>query len=122
MLSPKFLELARKRCRESKDRFLVGAVLIKGGKVIASGHNQVDRDLTGRPVRSIHAEEYILKRAGNLAKGAKLMVIRMRRSDGVLAISKPCLWRCMPLIQEAGIERIVYVDINGVICEERVYC
>src|ERR1700690_3616891 len=60
------LRLAKKAQGRTSPNPMVGAVVVKGGKVIASGyHHQA-----GKP----HAEAIALKRAGTKAKGATLYV------------------------------------------------
>lgn len=62
----KTLELAEKGRGSTNPNPMVGAVVVKNGKVIASGYH--------RRVGALHAEAIALKKAGKKAKGAELYV------------------------------------------------
>jgi len=76
------------------------AIIMKRGKTIAVGYNRwrfsADRKFTS------HAEEQALKKAGRRARGAIMIVFRVRRKDYKLSTAKPC-YSCQFLMDNAGI-------------------
>ncbi|MFC1509715.1 bifunctional diaminohydroxyphosphoribosylaminopyrimidine deaminase/5-amino-6-(5-phosphoribosylamino)uracil reductase RibD, partial [Candidatus Omnitrophota bacterium] len=62
----KALDLAKKGRGFTSPNPMVGALIVKGNKVIASGYH--------KRVGSLHAEREALRKAGNRAKGAELYV------------------------------------------------
>jgi len=94
---------------------LIGALLMKGGKVIARASN------LSRPYgdcnRGFHAEERLLRK--RCAKGCTLVVVRSNRRGQPSTMSRPC-HKCFPLVQSSGVKKIVYVNWEGQIVVERV--
>lgn len=90
------LELAAKGRGKTFPNPMVGAVIVKGGKVIAEGYHQgVGRD---------HAEVVALKKAGSKAKGATVYVTL-----------EPCCHTgntgpCTEALIAAGVKRVVYAS------------
>jgi pyrimidine deaminase RibD-like protein len=90
----------------------VGAVLVKGGRVLSMGVNRYRNlpsqvDLEGV---SYHAEEVALKRAGDV-EGATIFVARVTRS-GHLGLAKPCE-RCQELLHAHGVHSAVWTEPTG---------
>lgn len=87
-----------------------GAVVVRGGSVLSVGVNRyrTDKDYSfiGLGNISYHAEEAALRSLGDSARGATIYVARIS-AYGEHAMSKPCD-KCMSLIKEAGIKKIVY--------------
>jgi tRNA(Arg) A34 adenosine deaminase TadA len=79
-----------------------GAVLIRGGKPVAVGHNH----------SHIHAEHAALNRAWRHGtEGGTLVVIRVRK-DGTIGMSRPCEM-CVNRLISAGIKKVIYSDSDG---------
>lgn len=60
-----------------------------------------------------HAEEAILRLAGDAALGATVYVTRINRQGNLLE-SRPCV-RCHQQLVAAGVRRVVYTNTNGTI-------
>lgn len=96
-------------------RWRLGATVVKGGRVLAIGVNRPRNDPSVIPNDvfwecSVHAEADAIRRAGS-TKGARLFVARLTRG-GRLALARPCD-RCMEVIRDAGIQRVVYTRDDG---------
>jgi diaminohydroxyphosphoribosylaminopyrimidine deaminase/5-amino-6-(5-phosphoribosylamino)uracil reductase len=93
------LQLAGKARGLTSPNPMVGAVVVKGGKVISRGYH--------RKAGASHAEAIALKRAGSKAKGATLYVTL-----------EPCSHRdkrtppCTPLVLQSGVRRVVIAMID----------
>jgi deoxycytidylate deaminase len=86
-----------------------GALLLRGGNVIARAHN----------FSHLHAEEAVIGRAWrSKIKGTTLVVIRVTRG-GQLSMSKPCE-RCLSLIAAAGVRKVIYTNNVGELEESLV--
>lgn len=112
-----FLSVARYCAKKSKARNTHGAVVVKSGRVMGTGWNK-DRNhpLIVSPEHiktecSYHAEEVAIKEAGDSLKGAVIYVARVNK-HGEDRNSKPCP-KCLNLIKESGIKRIVYTTEAG---------
>ncbi|MET0590554.1 MAG: hypothetical protein ABWZ77_05200 [Naasia sp.] len=86
-----------------------GAVLVRGGRVLAVGWNRSrvrDTWVTYQPrdACSLHAEVAAVRNV--CATGATLIVVRLTRS-GQLASSKPCP-ACWDTLDAAGVRRVVH--------------
>jgi deoxycytidylate deaminase len=91
-------EAQKSRHRQHKH----AAILMKGGKPIAAGHNG----------DAIHAEHAAINRAWRSGtEGATIIVIRVRK-NGTMGMSKPCD-ACMNRLIEAGVKRVIYSDNDG---------
>ncbi len=93
------LRLAAKARGRTSPNPMVGAVVVKNGKVIGQGYHRK----AGEP----HAEALALKRAGSAAKGATLYVTL-----------EPCSHTgkrtppCTPLVIQSGVKRVVVAMID----------
>ena len=110
-----FLNLALKTALESDCRQRVGAVVVKGGSILAVATNRDYNDpayLEEAKVRdhaSICAERRALAMiSDDAAKGAIVYVARARRIDDDHGCSKPCE-RCAAVMEAAGVKRSVFV-------------
>ena len=115
MLSKKdnaYLSVARYFAKKSAARNTHGAVIVKGGRVVGTGYNKNrNHPLFVSPEHiksdcSVHAEVSAIRDAGNDVKNAVIYVARVSKS-GEDRDSKPCS-RCLSLIQDSGIKRIVH--------------
>lgn len=89
-------------------RHRLGAVVVKGGRVLSTGYNEIryTKELRNS---TLHAEEAAIlnllkRRKLHELNGASIYVSRIT-PGGRTACSKPCN-RCMDLIRSVGIERI----------------
>jgi len=102
----KFLTVASKLALTSNNRFRVGAIVVKSGRVLGGSSNITRRSPRTPPNRfSTHAEIAALRLASCTHK-ATLYVARLNSSD-FNAMAKPCSW-CMQKITESGIDKVVY--------------
>jgi deoxycytidylate deaminase len=89
-------------------KWRMGAVLVKGGRVIAAGSNVLRNEpsLAGLPIEecSVHAEAAALQKVSKL--GGTMYVARISRS-GHQSLARPCK-RCRKLLIEAGIRTVVW--------------
>lgn len=111
MGSGKFLSRALivAECSEHRN-FKHGAVLVKCGKVLSEGSNKYTNTGKIHGFGSIHAEETALRAIKKDCRGSVMYIARIA-SYGP-AMSKPCR-RCEMLLKNAGIKRVVYTSISG---------
>lgn len=93
------LRLAAKALGRTSPNPMVGSVVVKGGKVIASGWHKK----AGEP----HAEAIALKKAGKAAKGATLYVT-LEPCSHTNKRTPPCT----PLVISSGVKRVVVAMID----------
>ena len=103
LIDEKYMRMALRLAAKAKGRTspnpMVGAVVVKDGKVISRGHHQK----AGMP----HAEAIALMRAGSAARGATLYVTL-----------EPCFHMnkrtppCTPLVVQSGVRRVVVAMID----------
>ncbi|MAK50984.1 MAG: hypothetical protein CMG85_17330 [Marinobacter sp.] len=91
--------IARKKARECDYFYRLGAVIVKGGKILAIASN----------TRKGHAEVNAIKQASK-TEGADIYVTRHTPTG--MAMAKPCD-NCMEAIKAAGIRRIYYTSRDG---------
>jgi deoxycytidylate deaminase len=86
----------------------VGALLVKGGRVLASSSNM------SRPYgcmnRGYHAEERLLRNVD--ATGCILVVVRLNKRDKKATMSRPCS-KCWPLVERSNVKKIVFINWDG---------
>lgn len=123
----KFLALALKIATHSDNTWQHGAVLVKSGRVIAHapnvfknepmifqieyGEDEVKQKQAIRDHCSVHAEERVLKMAGEAARGSIIYVARVNRRGEPL-MSRPCD-HCYNAMVEAGVKTVVYTETPG---------
>ncbi len=107
---------ALKEARKGRHKdALVGALLIRGGSVVARASN-MSRPF-GCSNRGFHAEERVLKNRD--ARGLTLVVVRANRNGKPATMSRPCE-KCLPLIIKKGVKKVIYINWNGNFVEERI--
>ena len=112
-----YLNVARYFATKSSARNTHGAVVVKGGRVIGTGFNRNrNHPMIVSPERiktdcSIHAEESAIRDAGYDVKNAIIYVARVNK-HGEDRDSEPCP-RCLNLINEHGIKRVIYTTQTG---------
>lgn len=116
MTIPSILRHVRKEAHKCEMRHRLGAVVIKNGKIISTGHNQKryvkSLKKTWRSRKdSVCAERMALLKCLDKARGAVLYVGRVNNENDFL-LAKPCE-TCMRMIKDLGIKRVFYTDYNG---------
>lgn len=94
----RWYNLALKIAEDSNHAYKMGAVIIRGGSVLALACNQAE---WGK-----HAEVRAIAKGNDLRDATIIIARRGKR------MSKPCL-DCMIKIKQVGITKIVYVDWSG---------
>lgn len=79
----------------------LGAVIIKGGKIIGSGCNTAIRHAEINALRSVHSSP----------RGATMIVVRTTPTG--FAMAKPCS-NCHEALLKAGIRKVYYTTREGV--------
>lgn len=96
----------------------MGAVIIKGGRVISKKANMLPK---GKNVfKSRHAEEraMAIRNKDNLI-GATIVITRRDKRNAKKTMSKPCP-SCYQKLLDAGIKKIIYINWNNEIIVERL--
>lgn len=111
------IRLASRQASNSTHRHRLGAVIVKGNRVLSSGHNEIRYSKELRK-GTVHAEEAAIlkllkaRRLADLA-GSEIYVSRICNS-GRLGLARPCL-SCMALIRSVGIDTIHYTTNEGTV-------
>jgi len=106
------IRLANKEANKSTFYYKLGAIIVKGNRVLATGHNSIAHCKLNDFKNSRHAEMdailHILKNRNGLSllAGSTIYVSRITKG-GETALAKPCS-KCMSLIKSVGIKRIIY--------------
>lgn len=101
-----FIAAASKIAKTSDNRFRVGALIVKSGRVLGGSPNITRVSPKTPPNRfSTHAEIAAMDIASE-TNGATLYIARLN-SESKYAISKPCAW-CMQKIKQYEINRVVF--------------
>jgi tRNA(Arg) A34 adenosine deaminase TadA len=101
-----FISAASKIAKTSDNRFRVGALVVKSGRVLGGSPNITRVSPKTPPNRfSTHAEIAAMGIASETT-GATLYIARLN-SYNKYAISKPCAW-CMQKIKHYQIDRVVF--------------
>jgi deoxycytidylate deaminase len=109
-----FLSIARYFAGKSGSRQRHGAIVVKSGRVLGTGHNKdTNNPYSVSPEHikthcSRHAEIEAIRDANWNVKGATLYVARINRL-GVDRNSKPCV-RCQVVIEETQIKKVIYTE------------
>lgn len=112
------LRLAKKQARRSKYIYRLGAVIMKGKRVLSTGYNKICHCKENIYPDSRHAEMdaiiKLLDKYDGLSSlaGASLYVTRITNTNKT-SMAKPCQ-RCMELIQSVGIKQIIFTTHTGV--------
>ena len=107
-----YLSVARYFATKSSAKNTHGAIVVKGGRVVGTGYNKNRNNphfVSPEHIKtdcSVHAERSAIKDAGYDVKNAVIYIARVNR-HGEDRDSKPCS-RCLKLIEESGIKRVVY--------------
>ncbi|WP_376738602.1 hypothetical protein [Streptomyces noursei] len=106
-----FLAIALRHAQQSRCRYRVGAVLVKGGRVLAHACNRY-RNSPGIDFHhaTFHAEEVLLRRA-RCPRGAVVYVARVS-ATGAPRMARPCP-RCQGVLATGGVIRAHYTTPAG---------
>lgn len=110
------LRMAHQTAMESECRQRVGAIVVKGGSVLARASNRdynhptVLEESKVREHASICAERRALAQVSDeAAKGATVVVVRAARQDDGYVCSKPCS-RCQKVMKALGVKKCIYIS------------
>lgn len=107
----KYLALAIKQAANSQCRYRVGAVLVRGGRVLGGACNKYrNHPIIDFQNASFHAEEVILRRTRR-PQGAVVYVARVD-SQGRPLLARPCQ-RCQQALAAYGVARAYYTTATG---------
>lgn len=104
----RFLTRAFELAHQSRCTHRHGAVLVRGGRIIAQATNRYRNDPANVPWEGcqVHAEEAVLRMAGERARGAAIYVARVT-PGGRASLSKPCD-RCQRALETAGVKKVYW--------------
>lgn len=113
---------------DPKCTFLLGAVIVLGHRIVASGscrsksHPRNPKLKSGSKRRQVCAECDSIFAASRLLNKEDFrrchIYVARKRHNGTIGLAKPCEY-CMELIRELGIKKIFYTNNSGQIEEIR---
>lgn len=112
-----YLSVARYFAKKSSAKKMHGAIVVRGGRVLGTGFNKNRNNpniVSPEHIKtdcSYHAEVMAIRDAGNDVRGATIYVARVSKI-GEDRDSMPCP-RCLSLIKETGIKRIIHTTSSG---------
>lgn len=119
------LKLALEEAELSTYRFRIGAVIFKGSRIIASGHNGI-RSSRIHPLHkhynnSLHAEQDAILNVKDWStlKGYSILVIKISKTKGILSMARPCEM-CQQLLKHVGIKTMYFSNELGEIVSEKL--
>lgn len=118
MRSGALLRIASKSALDGKHpHALVGAVLIKGGRVIDKTANY-SRPF-GEDNCGFHAEERLVRNNPQHVKGSIIVVARRNKKGAPSTMSRPCK-KCYPLLCKHGVKKVIYINWDGEVTVEKL--
>jgi deoxycytidylate deaminase len=108
--------IAEKEAKKSKHKqHKLGAVIVKGGNIVATGYNEIRPSKTTR-TPTLHAEAAAIKklldrRDFKSLAGSTMYVTRFTRG-GSIGLARPCD-SCMALVLSVGIRTVIYSTVDG---------
>lgn len=109
------MEEALENAKQSTMNHRHGAVVVKNGKILSSGHNRIRARWP-----SIHAEmDALLSLSPKDRRGATVYVARVSASGGIRN-SKPCLM-CERCMRKWGVSRVVW-SFDGIKIPDNFSC
>lgn len=119
------LKLALEEAEASTYKVRIGAVIFKGSRILASGHNGI-RSSRIHPLHkhyknALHAEQdAILKiKDWSTLKGCSILVIKVSKTKGNLSMARPCEM-CQQLLNHVGIKTMYFSNNKGEIVSEKL--
>lgn len=113
----RFMRHAKRFALQSQEQFMLGACLVKSGRILGVGKNSINRSnhLTHKyfdKYPTIHAEMNCLVRLDpEDIRGSVVYVWRQKRT-GEPGMAKPCK-RCAIALRDMGVKRVVYTTDDG---------
>lgn len=97
--------------------YMLGAIVVRGGRVIGRGSNRRKNDPKYTPSNwSVHAEEAAL-RGVKASRGSRTTLYVARVTPGGMpALARPCE-ACLDAAMKSGVTRIVYTTAEGAYAE-----
>lgn len=103
---PSMLRLAKSVAKLSDHRYPMAAIIIKNGKPISVGINQIKTN-PNAPRTGLHAECHAIKCSGKYdLRGSSIVVYREKR-NGSVGLARPCKY-CLIILRERGFKYIHY--------------
>lgn len=119
------LKLALEEANMSLYRFRVGAVVFKGSRILASGHNGI-RSSRIHPFHkmynnALHAEQDAILNIKDWStiKGSSILVVKISKTRELLSMARPCDM-CQQLLRHVGIKTMYYSNTVGEIISEKL--
>lgn len=118
-MKKKAMRLAAKLSEHSEHKYQVGAVIMRGNRILGLGFNQVKtHPKSTHPFKTCHAETVALLQCQREdTKGATCYVYR-RLKDGTASMSRPCP-SCEAMLKERGINTVYYTTSNNAWVKEK---
>ncbi len=119
------INIASKIAQLSQHKFQIGAVLVKGKRIISFGVNKYKshpkqiNPHTKEQGSSIHAElDCLIKAPYQMISGSSIYVARLLRGNGVHGYCRPCS-SCISILKEYQVSKIIYtLEGTGYLEEE----
>lgn len=112
------IRIATKEAKKSSFYYRLGAVIVKGKRILSHGWNAISYCDLNNIKHSRHAEMHAIKQLLNKQyglsslAGATIYVSRIT-STGRTMLAKPCP-KCMSLILSVGIKEVIYTTDNSI--------
>ena len=110
------MRLANKAAQQSSYYYKLGAVIVKGNRVIESGYNKIGHCKINSFPNSRHAEMdvilKVLRKENGLSSLSNSTLYVSRITAHGTAMAKPCA-KCMKLIHSVGIKEVIYTTDNN---------
>ena len=98
------LSRASQEARKSAETFRLGAAVLKGREVVATGRN---RNANSCGLHSIHAEMDALWKTDTTSGKLHLVVVRVLRDGHTTACSRPCP-ACQRSLERRGVGKVTF--------------
>lgn len=109
-----FKQLAIRESFKSSYKFSLGAILVKQGKIIGSGHNNVCYTGGSRPfLNGQHAEVNAINDSNTIDRINSTIYIARYRKSNSLGCAKPCT-SCEIIMRKLGIKYVWYSDYGNI--------
>lgn len=110
---------------KSAHKVHIGAVLFKGKRILATGHNAVRSNCIDPKFKnfpeSLHAEQACLLQLNDWTrlKNCSMLVIKTSKTERKLGMARPCPY-CQKFLMSLGIKDIYYSNQDGEIIHEQL--
>jgi deoxycytidylate deaminase len=111
MMNNAFKEATKSECRCKH-----GAIIVRGGSILAKGYNKYRTHPTWGtgPLLTVHAEAAAIRSAERQGISIHGAIMYIARNNMYSQMSRPCAG-CEARIRKAGIRKIIYTDKEGYI-------